>query len=362
MFKRALGVLIVCLTLPYALSPIYRFPAARPFAGPQLVSPYAGTHGGWLRSNFHAHARAWGGLTNGAQDDTGVIAAYRRAGYQIAVVSDYQHISGESAIPVYEHGFNIGKHHQLVIGVRTVDWLDYPIWQGVHQKQFIINRLKPSAELLSINHPSRLHSYTVEDVRQLTGYDLMEVANGRVTTEDRWDAALSTGHPVWAIGGDDTHDVTDASRMAVAWTMIDSPTTSPADVIAALRAGRMYTVVRTTDTITPGDLTLVSVVIDNGTLTVTCDGAQASFAFIGQGGAVRKNVPGTRSASYVFRADDTYIRTVIHGAQTDLFLNPVFRSEDRAAHMPIAVVDPFWTPVVRAAIVAACAAVIWALF
>src|SRR5712691_4892804 len=110
MFKRALGVLIVCLTLPYALSPIYRFPAARPFAGPQLVSPYAGTHGGWLRSNFHAHARAWGGLTNAAQDDTGVIAAYPRAGDQMAVVSDYHHISGASAIPAYEYGSTIGTH------------------------------------------------------------------------------------------------------------------------------------------------------------------------------------------------------------------------------------------------------------
>src|SRR5438552_11403757 len=161
MFRRALCGLIVCLTLPYALSPIYRFPAARPFAGAQFVNPYAGAHGHWLRSNFHSHARAWGGLTNGAQDDAGVIAAYHSAGYQIAAVSDYQHISGDSAIPIYEHGFNIGKHHQLVIGARAVDWLDYPIWQGIHQKQFIIDRLKPTAELLSINHPSRLHSYTV---------------------------------------------------------------------------------------------------------------------------------------------------------------------------------------------------------
>ena len=69
LLKRALAALIVCLVLPYALSPIYRFPVPQRFGGSRLWNPYSGGHGTWLRANFHAHGSAWGGLTNGAQPD-----------------------------------------------------------------------------------------------------------------------------------------------------------------------------------------------------------------------------------------------------------------------------------------------------
>jgi hypothetical protein len=325
-----------------------------------LWNPYAGGHGTWLRANFHAHGRAWGGLTNGTQSDAEVIAAYRANGYDVAGVSDYQRIADSSlqTIPVYEHGFNVSKHHQLAIGARYVDWLDFPFWQGVNQKQYIIERLKRSSELVAINHPSRLHSYTVDDVTRLTGYDLIELANGRVTTEDRWDAALSSGHAVWAIGGDDTHDVTDQARMAIAWNMIDA---GP-QVIEALRAGRSYVVVRTTDQRTAGDLKLADASVDEGVLTVACEGPPATFVFVGQDGAVRKTVTGATSASYAFTPGDTYIRTVVRGPQTDLFLNPVLRTDGGNPPQMKAVPDGLWTIASRAAIIATCAVVIWLLF
>jgi hypothetical protein len=363
LLKRALAAVIVCLTLPYALSPIYRFPAPQPFAGAQFWNPYAGVRGTWRRANFHAHGRAWGGVTNGAQDDADVAAAYRAHGYDVVGVSDYQHIADPSlqTIPVYEHGFNVGKHHQLAIGARYVEWFDFPLWQGTNQKQYIINRVRPSAALISINHPSRLHSYTVDDVTQLTGYDLIELANGRVTTEDRWDAALSSGHAIWAIGGDDTHDVTDPMRMAVAWNMVGAATASSADVIDALRAGRSYTVVRTSDTETTGGLTLAEVRVDQGVLTVGCDGPPATFVFIGDNGAVRKTATNVMSASYVFAPGDTYVRTVVHGAKTDLFVNPVLRTDGGPPRGRVAVVDGLWTAVARAAIITACAVVAWLL-
>jgi hypothetical protein len=364
LLKRALAALIVCLILPYSLSPIYRFPAPQPFAGSRLWNPYAGGRGTWLRANFHAHGRAWGGLTNGAQSDADVLAAYRANGYDVAGVSDYQRIADASlqTMPLYEHGFNVAKHHQLAIGARYVDWIDFPFWQGINQKQYIVGRMKRASELVAINHPSRLHGYTVNDVTQLTGYDLIELANGRVTTEDRWDAALSSGHPVWAIGGDDTHDVTDSNRMAVAWNMIDATTSSNPDVIDALRAGRSYTVVRTADQKTAGDLTIASVRVDDATLTVTCDGPASTFVFAGQNGAIRKTVTGVTSASYAFAHDDTYIRTVVHGPRTDLFLNPILRTDGGRAPMPVAVVDEVWTASIRAAIIAVCAVVVWLLF
>ena len=360
--RRLLAIVIVCLVLPYALSPIYRFPVSRPFTGAYLWNPYEGARGRWLRANLHAHGRAWGGVTNGQQSDAEVIAAYRAAGYDIAGISDYQSIATTDTmptVPLYEHGFNLGKHHQLAIGAQSVDWIDFPLWQGVHQKQYVINRLKQSSALVMLNHPAKLHSYTEEDLARLAGYDLIEVANGQVMAEERWDAALSSGHAVWGVGADDTHDVTDPDRTAVAWIMINADSTSRADLVNALRAGRSYTVSRTANTPTAGRLALASAVVKDGTLTLICLGEPATFSFVGQNGAIRGTVANAMSASYTFTPADTYIRTAVRGTQTVLFLNPVLRSDGFGPATPVAEVDPIWTWLLRFTIVAGCAAILW---
>ena len=112
---------------------------------------------------------AWAGLTNGAQTDADIVDAYHAAGYDIAGVSDYQRISDPALSPIaeYEHGYNIRKRHQLAIGAKGVVWMDFLFWQGLNQKQYILDRLRATAALVSINHPARLEGYTVDDM--LTG-------------------------------------------------------------------------------------------------------------------------------------------------------------------------------------------------
>src|SRR5436190_3220366 len=269
--RRFAGTMAVLVLLPYLAVPAHDFPPERPFAGGQWLNPYGQLRGPWRRASFHKHGQAWGGVTAGAQGDAEVIAAYRAAGYDIAGVSDYQWISPLDVVPVYEHGFNLGKHHQLVIGARGVTWWDFLFWQRIDEKQFVLDRLRPHTELIALNHPSRLHGYTSDDVRRLTGYELMEIANGHITTEDRWDAALSSGHAVWGLGNDDTHDVTDAHRFAVAWTMIAAASLEPADILAALRQGQSYVVVRQADAPVSVVVAVPAVRIDGSRLTVTVD-------------------------------------------------------------------------------------------
>jgi hypothetical protein len=358
---RIAAVLIVAVLLPYAVPPVYDFSDPQPFKGTHWWNPYQEVHGRWRRANFHAHGESWGGVTNGAQTDAQVVSSYWNAGYDIATVSDYQRIADAAdTIPVYEHGYNVGKHHQLAIGARSVVWWDFPLWQGVNQKQFIIDRLRPSTELISLNHLSRLHSYTVDDMRRLTGYDLIEVANGRVATEDRWDAALSSGHPAFAIGGDDTHDVTDPNRMAIAWNMIDAETTTARDVIEALRGGRSYVVIRMVDAPANSDVALASLRTDDRSMTVTLSGEPAEISFVGQDGHVRQRTNGL-SASYTFTPSDTYIRTNVHTTKSIVFLNPVMRSDadDHRPTMPALETDDLLTSLVRGGVVALCGLVVW---
>lgn len=337
--KWALLAVALLVGLPYAWGPIYRFPAPSVFAGAHFLNPYADLRGTWQRANLHAHGRAWSGLTNGQQPDEEVVRHYRSLGYSVAGVSDYERIAafhGVPTIPVYEHGYNIGKHHQLAIGAHTVEWFDFLLWQSISQEQYIVDRVARTADLVAIAHPSFKYVYSLEDMRRLTGYELLEVVNGTLVADRAWDAALSTGHAVWAIGDDDTHDVNDPKRTAVAWSMIDAPTPSTSDVVSALRAGRTYAVARAAKEVTSlvnmMDTTVTNVRIAEGRLLVTCAGEPATFLFVGQNGNVRKTVKGVASADYAFDPNDTYIRTVISSPKTTMYLNPVLRYD--GVHMP----------------------------
>jgi hypothetical protein len=323
-FRRVVALLLfLFIAIPSLLAPVYRFPASTPFAGSALWNPYANLTGTWLKANLHAHGFAWGGVTNGKQSDNDVVQAYKQHGYAVAGVSNYGSIAafhGVDTIPLYEHGYNVWKVHQLAIGARQVVWLDFPLWQTLDQKQYIIDRVSSEAALVSLNHPNT--AYTDDDMRSLTGYQLIEVVNGPFPVEDLWDTALSNGHVVWAVGNDDAHDVTNLRRTFIAWNMIDAPSASAHDVIAALRHGRTYAVSLVGNN---PDAALKSVEVSGSTLTITSTGVPATYLFVGQDGAVRETANQVMQATYTFAATDTYIRTVIRTPNMVMYINPVLR-------------------------------------
>ena len=327
-----LGFVLVVIG-PYVWSPIYRFPEPIRFSGAQFFNPYAHLTGSWQRTNLHAHGYAWVGLTNGEQSDEEVVQRYRDLGYNVPGVSDYQWIAAQHGIatmPIYEHGYNVGKRHQLAIGAHSVQWFDFPLWQSLSHEQYVINRVKSKADLVALAHPATRDAYTPEDLQQLTGYDLIEVVNGPFSVEDAWDAALSTGHAVWAVANDDTHDLNDSRRTAAGWNMVDAPTTSTDEIVGALKAGRTYAVLRT-GALESANLTRLNRVdVSDDTLTVSVAGAESTFRFVGQNGVVRKTVKNAVAASYAIDPSDTYVRTVITSPQTVLYLNPIVRYDGNA--------------------------------
>src|SRR5262245_61150872 len=348
-----LGLLAVAVLVPYARGPIYRFPKPSPFTGATLLNPYATLGDRWQRANLHAHGRAWSGLTNGRlQSDEEIVRAYRSFGYSVAGVSDYHHIAaheGVATLPIYEHGYNIGKRHQLAIGARDVVWFDFPLGQTLSHKQFVIDRVGKSTDLVALAHPSSRDGYTPEDLASLTGYQLLEVVNGPFRFEEAWDAALSAGRAVWGLGNDDTHDLDDPRRTAMAWTMINAPSHDLPDIVEALRVGRAYAVSRTNEIASAVETSLGTVTVADGTLTVTCIGEPSTFVFIGQNGVIRKTVKQAMHASYTFTDEDTYVRTVIRSPRTSMFLNPVLR-QDASPHLVAASVDLVGTWLFRAAL------------
>ncbi len=337
-FRRVVAfVLFVLIAIPLLLAPVYRFPPPQPFSGSALWNPYAHLSGTWQKSNLHAHGHAWGGVTNGKQSDEEVVRAYKERGYAVAGVSNYGSIAafeGVDTIPLYEHGYNIPKSHQLAIGARRVVWIDFPFWQTLNQKQFIIDRVGSAAELVSLNHPNT--GYIDDDMRNLTGYQLMEIVNGPFPVEDLWDAALSSGHVVWALANDDAHDVTNLRRTFIAWNMIDAPSASAADIIGALRHGRSYAVSLVGNNV---DAALKNVELSGATLTISSAGVPATYLFIGQGGEIRGTANQVMEATYTFAATDTYIRTVIRTPNMVFYVNPIIRYDGTALPRPAAGID-----------------------
>lgn len=360
-FRRAVAILLLFLiAIPSLLAPVYRFPSPQPFAGASLWNPYAKLSGTWQKVNLHAHGKAWGGVTNGKQTDEEVVRAYKARGYAVAGVSNYGSIAafhGVDTMPLYEHGYNIPKSHQLAIGARRVVWLDFPFWQTLDQKQFIIDRVGSEAELVSLNHPNT--GYVEDDMRNLTGYQLIEIVNGPFPVEDLWDAALSAGHPVWALANDDAHDVTNLRRTFIAWNMIDAPGASAADIVGALRRGRSYAVSLVGNN---PDAALAGVEVKDATMTIRSTGVPATFLFVGQDGAVRGTANQVMEATYTFAATDTYIRTVIRTPNMVMYVNPVLRHDGATLPSPAASVDETSTWLHRAVILILAAAAFFFLW
>lgn len=364
--KRALLLAALLVALPYARTVIYRFPAPAVFAGDQFYNPYAGVTGAWTgavwqKANFHVHSRAWGGATSGRQSDEDVVRAYRALGYAVPGLSNYQQIStppGHADLQIFEHGYNLGKHHQLAIGARRVVWFDFPILQVTSHKQLIIDELAQNADLVAIAHPSGRWAYATRDMRRLTGYQLVEVVNGPFANARAWDAALSSGHAVWGFANDDGHDLEEPTRLGRSWSMLAAPTSSASDVVEALRGGHFYATLRF-DHDPAAELTNIETVeFKDGTLTITCTGALAMFEFFGQDGVLKKTVRDTLTGSYTFDAADTYIRTIVWAPRHAIYLNPVLRWDGEGLPAPAARINEAATWLMRLAVVASGACVL----
>lgn len=321
--------------LPYVFIPRYDLVVTRPFNGATLHSPYERTPGQWRLANFHAHSRAWSGLTSGRDSARAVYSAYRTLGYDVIGLSNYHTITtlpdAPNAIPVYEHGFGIQKTHQLVIGARRVLGWDIPIWQTQDAKQFLLSRLRDSAALTTIAHPYMRWGYTREQVRTLGAFDLLEVRSHWGDASAWWDAALTAGNPIWAVGDDDSHDVTRKTSLGLVWTVVDAPTTRPADIIAALRAGRMYVIAGQG---ARSDIHLISQSVRGDTMTTTFDSPARKIRVIGDSGRVVQTAANTATLRTVMPLSAHYVRLVASTDSNTLYLNPVLR-----ASLPVTVRD-----------------------
>lgn len=354
LFKAIGGLLLILLIVffvVYAIAPIYKFPKSEPFSGENIHNPYRDMDStAWQKGNFQVQSRVWMGLTDGRQNSNAAIQTiYGLLDYDIIVTSDYMKINrfgenNDNYIPTYEHGYGVQKTHQVCIGSEKVNWIDYPIFANKHHKQHLLNILKRNNEIVAIAHPSLRNGHTLEDMRILTNYDLIEVLNELKSSIEHWDAALSSGHRAFILSNDDAHDIFDPTEVGRKCTFINSPSLRASDVLRALKSGKAYGVdvgmkkgadfvQRAEDHKDIPQLDRVQVI--NDTLIVKVSKKAKLFSFIGQNGIIKSTVADTNLAMYPIKASDTYIRTEISFYDRTIFyLNPVFRYSGAALQEP----------------------------
>jgi hypothetical protein len=330
----AAGTLLLGLAALYLWCPVHHFPQSQPFHGRRWYNPYAAITPSttWKKVNLHAHRRAWYGLTNGRGSADEMLRHYRAMGYDAAPASDYQAITHASAndsgsLTAYEHGFNVRKVHFLAVGPRRVDWLDYPLLQGRDEEQHRIDRLRASAGLVIIAHPRLRRAISDADLRLLAGYTAIEIGSNLSRGEDAWNVALDAGRPVWGVANDDTHDAESPNESGGYWSMIASPTADARGLMTALSAGQAYAVFGHGG---QPDIALTSFSVVGDTLWASFEGAQARLELIGPAGHVLERVSRTHNARWVIPCDAGWVRIVARTATTQLFLEPLLRSETGA--------------------------------
>ena len=333
---------LLCIFYP----PVYHFNAPKPFSGNQWYNPYNGLDGlDFHRANFQVQSRAWGGMTNGENNSaTKIFNRYDSLGYGIITISDYMNINpfqypGKPSINAYEHGYGVRKTHQLCLGSDRVTWLDYPILQTRQSKQHLIDLLSYHAKVVCIAHPSLRNAYTLEDMRHLEGYQLIESISHFAKSFDHWDAALSAGKPVFILANDDAHNIDNPYDYGRVLTMVHANELQEDSIYAALTAGQAYGY----EVFTPEDISITNKPklftrlarlnqcdIVNDTLIISTDKPIASVRFITQDGMVKNTVQFDREEVCEVRQDisdvTNYVRAEITMKNKDiLYLNPVYK-------------------------------------
>lgn len=364
------GIFLLALLLlfPYTITPVYEYPDSKPFRGDKLYNPYEDTdfqH--WQRINFHAHSDRWGspGITNALANSPEQIhdIYVNELGYTMAGISDYQHINRSldtmsSFIPVYEHGYNINRVHQLPVNAKRVSYLDYPLTQKTNHKQHVINTLRRQSDFVAIAHPHLDSGYKAPEIKDLSNYQAIEILNTLAfyrNAVDLWDVALSSGKYIVAVGDDDTHNLDKRREFGYRFNAVGTNSKDGDVLLEEVKKGNHFVVSihrsskdnleRKKQKLKDVERRISGFTVSGDTLSLAVTDSVFYLAFYGDNGKELMKIDGTLEAQYIMQPEDSYVRAEAHFKDhTNIYLNPVVRySGDITEYQPHATVKYFTT-------------------
>ncbi|AEA43123.1 hypothetical protein [Fluviicola taffensis] len=323
-------LLFVVIGIQYLSTTIYDFKEPVAFTGKKWSNPYQSIDSGRVKANFHAHSAAWKSITYGKFSPEKTRQSYLEKEYDVASISNYFSIDTTGKkdplyIPVYEHGLNIFKTHCLSINASKVSYTDYFLLQSTSHQQKVIESIKAQNGIVAIAHPKLAMGRSINDMKYLMHYDLVEVLNHFRISDEYWDAALSAGRLSYLVADDDSHS-TDADEFARVWTVILSNGKTKEPVLNDLVNGKAFGVYTEYNTC---ENDFVSCELNSDSLFVEFAIPADTILFIGQNGVVKHKAFKSAKAFYRLKDSDTYIRVVAKNYESSIYLNPIVRYEKK---------------------------------
>jgi len=196
--------------------------------------------------------------------------------------------------------------------------------------QKVINNIIAEGGIAILPHPHWSHwdYWTAVEVVALENYTAIEILNGDIFAGpssialDIWDAALSAGKKVWAVGSDDFHTTRDFHN---AWICLYAENASKSAIMSALRQGSFYT---------SSGAAFKQIYTDGKWIVAEClkhgcyHDSEKTFRFIGKGGHIVQAQTGKNNiAAYKQQGDELYIRAELSLAWGSAYTQAFFRAD-----------------------------------
>jgi hypothetical protein len=266
----------------------------------------------WLKGNLHTHTAE----SDGDSPPAEVAAWYRDHGYDFLVITDHDKLTkidapaglvlvdGEEVTdrlpkkPLHVNAIGIARAVKPQGGATPVEVL-----------QRDLDAVREAGGLPLVNHPNFGWAFGADELLQLRGLALLEIASGHPyvnaqgppSAESMWDALLTRGRRVWGVAVDDSHHLkrvwdSDVALPGKAWVVVRAERNAKS-IVAALERGDFYA----STGVELEELAPLRVKVK------AKNGAHYRIQFIGAGGRVLQETEGT-SAAYVARGDEVYVR------------------------------------------------------
>jgi hypothetical protein len=270
----------------------------------------------WLRGNTHAHTLESDGDSTPAE----VARWYRDHGYDFLVLTDHDKVTkleepGIVLIPGEEVTDKLPKKplHVCAIGITRAVTPQHGA-TVVENLQRNIDAVREAGGIAAINHPNFGWAFGADELLQLNGATLLEIASGHPyvnmegppSVESMWDRLLTAGKRIYGIGVDDSHhlkrpwDTNDMAPPGKAWVMVRAEKNA-ASIVAALARGDFY-----------ASTGVELAEYEAGEKAVRVRVREKNFAhyriaFIGKGGKVLQETV-RADATYAIRGNELYVR------------------------------------------------------
>ena len=270
----------------------------------------------WLKGNLHTHTA----MSDGDSTPQEMAAWYRDHGYQFLVITDHDKITTVAApdglvlIPGEEVTDWLPKKplHVNAIGLTRV----VPPQGGktpVEVLQRNVDAVREAGGIPLVNHPNFGWAFGTEELLELRGVTLLEIASGHPyvnvqgppAVEAMWDELLTAGRRVWGVAVDDSHHLKrpwdkDVALPGKAWVVVRAEAADAKSILGALERGEFYA----STGVELEEVAPASVKVKEK------NGARYRIQFIGAKGRVLQETSGT-AARYRVRGDEGYVRAKV---------------------------------------------------